>query len=276
MTIYEEMLKQYGGNINAEHEIMQQIALAGLHQGGFFKNAAFYGGTCLRIFHHLHRFSEDMDFSLTRKNDNIHLENYFQPLVETFKTTGLNVEITKKNKKQFGKIESAFLKENTEAYDIKFQTNKTIKIKIELDTDPPLKFNTEQLLLLQPYSFYTQCFTLPNLFAGKMHALLYRTWKNRVKGRDWYDFEWYVRHQIPLNFIHLQERIKNSHGEIVDIQNFISDLKNKISSTNINWVKDDVVNFIKDKNELNIWSNEYFMQLCDKIVFQNDNITTTK
>ena len=214
MTIYEKMLAQYGekheaATPNAAHEVMQQIALAGLHRGGFFDHAAFYGGTCLRIFHDLPRFSEDMDFSLIEKRDDIHLENYFQAIEREFQMAGLSVTIAKKDKKIFGRVESAFLKENTETYEIKFQTKKTVKIKIELDTDPPLQFETEQKMLLQPYSFMVRCFTLPDLYAGKMHALVYRAWQRRIKGRDWYDFEWYVRNGIPLDFNHLQARIKS-------------------------------------------------------------------
>ena len=92
--------------------------------------------------------------------------------------------IKKKDKRNFGKVESAFLKDNTDVYDVTFSQEKSIKIKIEVDTCPPLNFKTEQKLLLQPYSFMTRCLTLPDLFAGKMHALVYRAWKNRVKGRD--------------------------------------------------------------------------------------------
>ena len=189
MTIYENILAQYNeghktATPNAAHEVMQQIALAGLHRGGFFNHAAFYGGTCLRIFHGLPRFSEDMDFSLTEKRNDIHLENYFPSITKEFKMCGLDVTITKKEKMSFGRVESAFLKENTETYEIKFQTKKTVKIKIELDTDPPLQFETEQKLLLKPYSFMTRCFTLPDLYAGKMHALVYRAWQRRIKGRD--------------------------------------------------------------------------------------------
>ena len=190
MTTYESMLAKYsqqGGGVvppNAEQEICQKIALAGLCRGGFFDHAAFYGGTCLRLFHGLPRFSEDLDFSLIEKRDDIHLENYFDAIREEFKIAGFEVIINKKEKKMFGRVESAFLKENTEAYDIKFQTKKTVKVKIELDTDPPLLFNTEQKVLLDPYSFMTRCVTLPDLFAGKMHALVYRAWKRRVKGRD--------------------------------------------------------------------------------------------
>ena len=123
MTTYESMLAVYDNNggrtatNNAEQEVCQKIALAGLHRGGFFDHAAFYGGTCLRLFHGLPRFSEDMDFSLTEKRDDIHLEYYFDAIREEFHLAGFDVTITKKEKKAFGKVESAFLKENTEAYD---------------------------------------------------------------------------------------------------------------------------------------------------------------
>jgi predicted nucleotidyltransferase component of viral defense system len=254
--------------MNAEQEVCQKIALAGLHRGGFFDHAAFYGGTCLRMFYGLPRFSEDMDFSLTQKRDDIHLENYFDAIREEFNLAGFDITITKKEKKAFGKVESAFLKENTEAYDIKFQTKKTVKVKIELDTDPPLLFNTEQKLLMQPYSFMVRCFTLPDLYAGKMHALVYRAWQRRVKGRDWFDFEWYVRNGVPLSFRHLQERIREFNGEIVSPEEFMAKLRKKIVETDIENVKQDVIPYIaqNQQRDLDIWSNEYFLMLADKIV----------
>lgn len=274
MTTYESMLAAYrndGGStatMNAEQEVCQKIALAGLHRGGFFDHAAFYGGTCLRMFYGLPRFSEDMDFSLTKKRDDIHLENYFDAIREEFNLAGFDITITKKKKKAFGKVESAFLKENTEAYDIKFQTKKTVKVKIELDTDPPLLFNTEQKLLMQPYSFMVRCFTLPDLYAGKMHALVYRAWQRRVKGRDWFDFEWYVRNGVPLSFRHLQERIREFNGEIVSPEEFMAKLRKKIVETDIENVKQDVIPYIEpnQQRDLDIWSNEYFLMLADKIV----------
>lgn len=272
MTIYENMLAKYGekhdaATPNAAHEVMQQIALAGLYRGGFFDHAAFYGGTCLRIFHDLPRFSEDMDFSLIEKRDDIHLENYFQAIEREFKMAGLSVTIAKKDKKKFGRVESAFLKENTEAYEIKFQTKKTVKIKIELDTDPPLQFETEQKMLLQPYSFMVRCFTLPDLYAGKMHALTYRAWQRRIKGRDWYDFEWYVRNNIPLDFNHLQARIKEFSSNEIDKETFMEQLRERLANGNIEMVKADVLGFIDHPEELDIWSNDYFLQLADRIKF---------
>ena len=276
MTIYESMLASYkreGGRTetpNVEQEVCQKITLAGLRRGGFFDHAAFYGGTCLRLFHNLPRWSEDMDFSLTEKRNDIHLENYFDAIREEFKLAGFDVTITRKEKKAFGRVESAFLKENTEAYDIKFQTKKSVKVKIELDTDPPLMFATEQKLLIQPYSFMTRCFTLPDLYAGKMHALVYRAWQKRVKGRDWFDFEWYVRNQIPLDFKHLQERIKEFSGEDVSLEAFLDLLRQRLSTTDIDNVKQDVLPYIDSsrQEELAIWSNEYFLQLVDLMKVQ--------
>ena len=210
-------------------------------------------------------FSEDLDFSLIEKRDDIHLENYFDAIREEFKIAGFEVIINKKEKKMFGRVESAFLKENTEAYDIKFQTKKTVKVKIELDTDPPLLFNTEQKVLLDPYSFMTRCVTLPDLFAGKMHALVYRAWKRRVKGRDWFDFEWYVRNEVPLDFKHLQARIKEFNGEDVSLDDFKSMLRQKLATTDIEAVKEDVIYYIDSQTlrQLDFWSNDYFLQLAD-------------
>lgn len=270
MTVFDEMVAAYNPlnaeqRLNAQHQVMQQIVLAGLHKGGFFEHAAFYGGTCLRIFHGLPRFSEDMDFSLTEKNPSIHLENYFQAIQDVFAFTGKEVVITKKEKLNFGRVESAFLKEDTSAYDIAFRTEKTIKVKIELDTDPPLLFDTEQKLLMKPYSLMVRCFTLPDLFAGKMHALVYRNWKTRIKGRDWYDFEWYIRNDVPLNFTHLQERIREFSGQEVSKEEFMKLLRERLSTADINQVKQDVLPFVDRPEELAIWSNDYFLQIATMI-----------
>ncbi len=270
--IFEQMLRQHtiaGENDrkNALYEVMQQVVLSGLYRGGFFKEAAFYGGTCLRIFHGLKRYSEDMDFSLLEKNPKFNFEAYFPSIIEEARLLGREVTITKKDKRNFGKVESAFLKDNTDVYNIAFQTEKTLKIKIEVYTNPPLSFNTEQKLLLQPFSFSTRCFVLPDLYAGKMHALTFRAWRNRIKGRDWYDFEWYVRNRIPLDFDHLKIRTKEFNGIDLTKEHFLELLKERLSSADINSVKSDVLPYIIDKRELDIWSNDYFLQLADMIVF---------
>ena len=271
--IYDNMLSAYGVTTEQERrnaiiEANQQVILAGLYNGGFFDVAAFYGGTCLRIFHGLQRFSEDMDFSLLTPNDKFDFTKYFQPIIDEFAIVGREVEIKKKDKKSFGKVESAFLKDNTDVYDVSFQTDKSIKIKIEVDTQPPLNFGTEQKLLLQPHSFMTRCFTLPDLFAGKMHALVYRGWKNRVKGRDWYDFEWYVRHNVPLDFAHFAERVRQFNNEEIRQEVFMAKLKDRLASADINQVKNDALPFVRNPNELDIWSNDYFVQLADMVKFE--------
>ena len=240
MTIYDQMVAAYAekrgtATPNVEQEVMQRIALAGLHRGGFFQHAAFYGGTCLRLFHNLPRYSEDMDFSQTEKRDDIHLENYFPAIIEEFRLAGHEVSIVKKDKKNFGRVESAFLKENT---------------------------------MQQPYSFMTRCITLPDLYAGKMNALIYRVWQHRVKGRDWYDFEWFVRWNVPLNFAHYQERIREFSGEKISKEAFMNQLREKLATTNIEQVKEDVIGFVDNPHELDIWSNDYFLQLADRIVFK--------
>lgn len=276
MNLFDQMMSRYeiqtnNDYTNALHEVMQQVTLAGLHRGGFFDKAAFYGGTCLRIFHGVHRFSEDMDFSLLQSDESFMLENYFESIINEFKALGRNVVINRKIKKNESNVESAFLKDDTAIYNLQFTTEHAIKIKIEVDINPPLGFSTESKLLLLPYSFMTRCYTLPNLYAGKMHALLFRNWKNRVKGRDWYDFEWYVRNNVTLDFKHLCERTDQfgslKEGELTQ-DNFKSLLNEKIAHTNIEMVKADVKPFIKNPQEMDIWSADYFMQLVNMIRFE--------
>ena len=274
--IFNQMLSRYDiktreDRLNATHEVMQQVCLAGLNRAGFFENSAFYGGTCLRIFHGLPRFSEDMDFSLLNPDPNFKLENYFENIQSEFLAVGRNVTIEKKQKKIDTQIESAFLKDNTDIVNVRFQTEPSVKIKIEVDKNPPPKFKTEYKLLLLPFSFMTRCFTLPGLFAGKMHALLFRKWRNRVKGRDWYDFEWYIRNNIPLDFKHFKERTIQSEGsQFSDIsqEQFKQLLIDKFETTKIENVKDDVRRFLMNPKELEIWSEDYFIQLLDFIQFE--------
>ena len=275
-NIFDQMLSRYeiqtkDDYTNALHEVMQQIALAGLYRGGFFNKAAFYGGSCLRIFHQVLRFPEDMDFSLLQPDVHFELDNYFEPITAEFKALGREVVINKKEKKKQTNVESAFLKEDTAIYNLQFRTEQTVKIKIEVDVNPPTGFNCEHKLLLLPFSFMTRCYSLPDLYAGKMHALLFRNWKARVKGRDWYDFEWYVRNNIPLNFNHFCERT-HQFGSLEDTEltkDFFKQLlKEKIAKTSIEMVKSDVRPFIRNHNDMEIWSAEYFSQLVDMIRFE--------
>ena len=267
--------------LSALREIMQEITLAALSRTDFFEKAAFYGGTALRIFYGLDRYSEDLDFSLLKPDSNFSIEPYFKAVLDEFKSLGLTVSIKEKNKTKQTAIDSAFLKAETIWQEIVLEdiiketgvrSNKTLKIKIEVDRQPPLNFQTEEKLLLRPFSFYVKCFTKPSLFAGKMHALLFRKWKNRVKGRDWYDLEWYIKKGIPLDVNHFLARSKDTNdwqeGSISNEQ-IIELLDTKIKSVSFSSIKEDVVRFIKNDEVLNIWSPEYFNDLIEKIKFEN-------
>lgn len=259
---------------NALREMMQEIALAGLYRAGFYKYAAFYGGTALRIFHGLPRFSEDMDFSLLDKNESFDMAPFLDAVMTEFQSLGLSVTITEKKKSVDSAIDSAFLKSTTiwkeiqldQTYpELKLSSLPAIKIKLEVDTMPPLGFETENMLLLKPFSFYVHCFTLPCLFAGKMHALLFRKWNTRVKGRDWFDYEWYVKNDIALNLTHFESRARDS-GDIGDTvlshDTLIKMILHKIDNVNFDRIKEDIVRFIPpDSTRIDIWSPQYFKDL---------------
>ncbi|AZI19908.1 nucleotidyl transferase AbiEii/AbiGii toxin family protein [Chryseobacterium taklimakanense] len=257
----------------ALREIMQQITLAGLYRGGFFEKAAFYGGTALRIFYGLNRFSEDLDFSLLQNDENFHLNNYLKAIEDEFTAQGMSVSIKTKVKSVQSNIESAFLKSETLWSELVLETvlpqfglKETIglKIKIEVDTKPPLGFETEEKLLLKPFSFYVKCFVLEDLFAGKMHALLFRKWGNNVKGRDWYDMEWYIRRGTSLNLEHFLFRSKDNgdwQKETMTEQEFRKLLYDRIETVNLETAKNDAKRFISDPKTLDIWSKDYFKDL---------------
>ncbi len=257
----------------ALREIMQQITLAGLYRGGFFEKAAFYGGTALRIFYGLNRFSEDLDFSLLQNDENFHLNNYLKAIEDEFTAQGMSVSIKTKVKSVQSNIESAFLKSETLWSELVLETvlpqfglKETIglKIKIEVDTKPPLGFETEEKLLLKPFSFYVKCFVLEDLFAGKMHALLFRKWGNNVKGRDWYDMEWYIRRGTSLNLEHFLFRAKDNgdwQKETMTDQEFRKLLYDRIETVNLETAKNDAKRFISDPKTLDIWSKDYFKDL---------------
>jgi hypothetical protein len=280
----KEWLDGYGAKTHEEadlalREIMQEIALSGLQRSGFFERAAFYGGTALRILYGLDRFSEDLDFSLLASDPTFSLEPYLRGITTEFSALGMEVSIKEKLKATKTNIESAFLKSDTVWKELQLETiipqagigtRPSIKIKLEVDTDPPLGFMTEEKLLLKPYSFYVKCFTQPDLFAGKMHALLFRKWKSRVKGRDWYDMEWYIKKGISLNLEHFLARAKESGDwkeETITKDQFMDLLRKRISEVPTKNVKEDVIRFIREPKALDIWSERYFLDLIEKINF---------
>lgn len=269
--------------LSALREIMQEITLAGLSRTDFFEKAAFYGGTALRIFYDLDRFSEDLDFSLLSADSDFSLAPYFPAIIEEFEALGMTVNIKEKKKKKPTAIDSAFLKSATILKEIVLEdiinqtgvkSNRSIKIKLEIDREPPLEFATEEKLLIRPFSFYVKCFDRSSLFAGKLHALLYRKWKNRVKGRDWYDLEWYIKKGIPLDVNHFLNRAQDSgdwkEKEITPTQ-INNLLTQKIEEVSFSGIKEDVVRFIKNEEKLNIWSPAYFKDLVEKIKFKRSD-----
>ena len=279
----ESMLKRYetpdaAAYYPALREVMQEVALAGLYRGGFFNKAAFYGGTALRIFHGLDRFSEGLDFSLLAKDPEFSLEPYFEAINKEFHALGIAIEVKAKKKSNKSAIESAFLKSDTRVHELQIQgmyqqswnINRPIKIKFEVDTQPPLGFITEEKLMLQPFSFYVKCFSISDLHAGKLHVLLYRSWKNRVKGRDWYDFEWYVRHRHPVHLAHFLVRAQES-GQLeslasIDLAALKALLHERIEQVDFEQAKADVMPFIKDAESLELWSNQYFHDLAEQLL----------
>jgi predicted nucleotidyltransferase component of viral defense system len=282
--IISDWLKEYAPKnqqdaFDALREIMQEIALAGLSRSGFFEKAAFYGGTALRIFYGLNRYSEDLDFSLLENNPEFSLEPYFQAIIEEFAALGITVSLKEKQKSVTSNVESAFLKSDTVWKELVLEgvvpqagikMMPHMKIKIEADREPPLGFTTEEKLLTRPISFYVKTFTLPSLFAGKMHALLFRKWQNRVKGRDWYDLEWYIKKSIPLDLHHFLLRAQDTGDwkeDNITKDQVLELLQHKINSVDFESIKEDVVRFIPDDSVLNIWGIKYFTDLTEKLKF---------
>jgi len=265
----------------ALREIMQEIALAGLHRAGFFEKAAFYGGTALRIFYGLDRFSEDLDFSLLEPNPDFSLNKYLDAVLSEFDSLGMQVSIREKQKTNQTNIESAFLKSETIWKELilediipqnGLEQKANILIKLEVDREPPLGFETEERLLLKPFSFYVKCFTLSDLFAGKVHALLFRKWGTNVKGRDWYDMEWYIKKGTPMNLNHFLLRAADSGDwtkETITDKEFQELLGSRIDAVNMERVKSDIRRFIPDQRILDIWSAKYFHDLAKHLKIGN-------
>lgn len=264
---------------NALKEILQELALLGLWRAKFFEKAAFYGGTALRILYGLNRFSEDLDFSLLKPDPDFSLVPYEKALEKELEAFGFSVSVQTVEKNIESAIQSAFLKANTVEHFIRIEVpaserqkchfEETIKIKLECDTEPPPAFQTDVRFLLQPIPFSVLTYSQPDLLAGKIHAMLYRTWKNRVKGRDWYDFVWFVSRGIPVNLIHLAERMKQTghlaNQETLTAEELKERLRNKIADLNIEQAKKDILPFIKDPDQVAIWSQPFFYAVMDQL-----------
>lgn len=266
--------------VRALREIMQEIALLGLWRSKYFEKAAFYGGTALRILYGMDRFSEDLDFSLVEPMTDFQLSRYGSAVERELRSFGFEASLTTKPKKIASPVQSAFLKANTlhhlltiksdERADWPIPRDQVLKIKIEVDTDPPSGFATENKFVLQPVPFSIRTFVLPDLFAGKMHAVLCRKWKNRVKGRDWYDLVWYAANHPKLHVNHLEQRMIQSgdlkKDEKIDREKFFALAMDAVENVDVDQARKEVEPFVKNPDALKVWSKEFFRDVASRIV----------
>ncbi|MFA6119070.1 MAG: nucleotidyl transferase AbiEii/AbiGii toxin family protein [Parachlamydiales bacterium] len=273
-TIYNRYEKSKIREQTKVREILQQAALLGLERHGFFEKAAFYGGTALRILYGLDRFSEDLDFTLLKPNLNFDFTPYLDGMKKELLSFGYDMEVYKKEKKTKTSILSAFMKINTIEYHLniaeesKTQSinhNEKIQIKLEVDIDPPIFSRFENHLVLNPVTFYILTLHKSDLFAGKMHAILFRDWKGRIKGRDWYDLIWYIQNNIALSISTLQNCMKKAghlgEKDLFDRDKLIELLTTRIQEIDWEDAKSDVRSFVSDPQKLNIWSSHFFLEL---------------
>ncbi len=281
----EDMLRAYRPVtpldwLQAVREVVQEIALLGFWRSGFFEYAAFYGGTALRIFHGLERFSEDLDFSLLDRNTTVRLNSALSHVEAELAAWNFSFEA--EAKPSCRTIDSAFLKGNTrinllevgidEELSRRFPGNQKITIKLELETNTPSHASTEVKTHLRPTPFQVRLYDLPSLFAGKLHALLFRNWKTRPKGRDFYDFVWYVSRNVPVNLQHLEARIKESGTRDIkqlDVPTLQDLLKQRFQSVDIKAAAEEVRPFLRDPRELTLWSEDFFVELAGKGIHTN-------
>ena len=276
-----DMLRKYNCKTaddfrEALREIIQEIALLGLYRSNFFDRACFYGGTALRIFYGLDRFSEDLDFSLNKPDPDFNLDPYLKYVQSELSAFGFVVEVQKKVKTLPTAIESAFIKAGTEVHFLKVglreglfprpAKTENLKVKLEVDTNPPGKAEHNVKYHLNPLPFSVHLMAEPYLFAGKVHALLCREWGGgRIKGRDLYDYVWFISRKTPLQLSYLAGRMKQTghlekgneieHAEVIEL------LLNKFRVIDYSKAKHDIFPFIKKPERVQIWSEDFFASI---------------
>lgn len=264
---------------NALREIVQELALLGLWRSKFFEHAAFYGGTALRIFYGLPRFSEDMDFSLLKPDADFDLAPYLEAVRAELSALGFTFEVDRKPKQITTAVDSAFIKGSTRinlleigapaGLSSRFPPTQRLKIKLEVDTDPPAGAHDEVSTLLIPIPFQVRLYKLPSLFAGKLHATLCRNWKTRVKGRDFFDFIWYLGKRVPCHLAHLQKRMEQTGhwnpNTTLDETALKERLTQRFNEVDFDQARDDVRPFVSDADALALWSREFFLGLVEQV-----------
>lgn len=273
IEIIQEKLRQYGATHsleeeNATKEIMQEIALYAFWQGGFFDVALFKGGTSLRILHGLPRFSEDLDFILRSADTEFNWTPYLRTLTEVFKHFGLKLDAQARERMD-KPIREAVLKDDSIAsqLDLTFADRgrpKTIKIKLEIDTNPPSYSGEDRTFLDFPLDYEVAHQDLASNFALKIHALLCRPY---LKGRDWYDFSWYVAKRVKPNLLHLKAALvqagpwKDREGLQVDMTWLVEALSNRIGDIEWRAAAQDVSRFLRpvEHKPVQLWSGRFFL-----------------
>lgn len=286
-NIIEQMLAQHRSETlndkkNSLKEVVQEIVLCGLSRAGFFHDAAFYGGTALRIFHGLDRFSEDLDFSLMAPDLNFRLDKYFPALEKELGSYGFNFTVEEKTKANHSDVLSAFVKGNTREHILLCYADSNlahsiigselIKVKFEVDTSPPPFAGFERQFRLLPIPYEINLYDMPSLFAGKIHAVICRTWKNRIKGRDLYDYLFYISGRTPVNLKHLNARLADSGFDGAREELSLDEIKDilfrRFESIDYSQAKRDVMPFIRNPASLDIWSKELFQSATNRLVEQ--------
>jgi hypothetical protein len=259
---------------NAFAEIAQEIALAGLARSDFFKHAVFQGGTCLRILYNMERFSEDLDFLLKKPDPHFRLLPYLKNLELEYKAYGIEVAVQDRSKAD-ETVRKAFLKGDSVGKILSLKEArgggryKSLRIKLEIDTNPPDGSGHETRYLDFPFSFPIAVQDPQSLFAGKSHALLCREY---VKGRDWYDFVWYVGRKVPLNYSFLSRALDQvgpweRTGIEVTKDWYLSEMEKKIEAIDWDDAKKDVIRFLKvrDIPLVEHWGREFFLDRLKKL-----------
>ena len=279
VEIIQERLATYACKSSVEEdqalrEITQEIVLAGLGRTDFFDRAGFQGGTCLRIFHSLQRFSEDLDFALCERDATFVLAPYLDRMRLELEAYGYELEIDDRSKAG-QTVQHAFVKDDSVGKLLRLnyrpQTGplRKLRIKLEVDTNPPPGASYEIPVLDYPFPSAVRIFDLPSLFAGKIHALLCR---NYLKGRDWYDFVWYTARQTPINHALLSAALdqqgpwKGTHPR-TDQAWCIQQLSTAIETLDWKQAREDVQRFVKpyELPSLELWSRAFFLQQCRKL-----------
>ena len=284
LSTIEELIKLYNPkNINemklALKEVVQNIVLIGLSRANFFSKASFYGGTALRIFYGLNRYSEDLDFTLNKVDESFSLEPYINSIKEVCLSYGFKIDVEIKTKKVSTPIESAFAKLNTYQTFINLGVNdnltnilhkdETLKVKFEVDYYPSLGFNVENKWITNPEFATVNVLDLESLFAGKLHAILCRSYKNNVKGRDYYDFIFYINKKIKPNLLYLKNKLVESN-KLSKLDDFNIDilkrmLINRFNEVDFSQVKQDAQKFTIKNENLNFYCKELFIDCLNRL-----------